>query len=167
MPIYLYGHILQPCRTSFINTSMLITLLMCYHRYRSISDPLAYHSDQLITNKGFWAIKATFVSLFLGWIANLPAFFEFQIIFNTHEYWKKYDNGTSYYVSNISFQICSLKLPLGSFFGHSIWSRSMMRNTFLMMIMMIRTFPHKYTSSKHLFLQPKHVWCLEWWSYYT
>ena len=111
-----------PSRTSFINTSILVTLLMCYHRYRSISDPLEYHSEQLTTNKGYWVLKATFCCLFLGWAANLPHFFETQIVFNTHEYWcgtqnndnyhicfkqpfvsyETYENGTSYYVSRSS-----------------------------------------------------------------
>ena len=76
--------------------------------YCLISEPLAYHSDQLTTNKGIWALKATFCSVLLGWAANSPALFETQIIFNTHEYWKKFENGTSYYVSPITnswFQI--------------------------------------------------------------
>ena len=76
--------------------------------YCLISEPLAYHSDQLTTNKGIWALKATFCSVLLGWAANSPALFETQIIFNTHEYWKKFENGTSYYVSPVTnswFQI--------------------------------------------------------------
>ena len=93
-------------------TTLTLSTLLNYSQpvlpYCLISEPLAYHSDQLTTNKGIWALKATFCSVLLGWAANLPALFETQIIFNTHEYWKKFENGTSYYVSPITnswFQI--------------------------------------------------------------
>ena len=80
--------------------------------YCLISEPLAYHSDQLTTNKGIWALKATFCSALLGWAANLPALFETQIIFNTHEYWEKFENGTSYYVSPITNSLFQIRMIL-------------------------------------------------------
>ena len=106
--ITLFTYFIIPLRTCFINASIFLTLVMSKHRYRSIIDPHTYYAEQTLINKKITSIKYILLSYFFGTLLNLPAFFEQQLIINTHEYWEKHKNGSSYYVSFLIMVFCSM-----------------------------------------------------------
>lgn len=96
---HLYGHIFIPFRACFITSSLALTLLLSFHRYRSINDPHNYYAEQQIQNKPRKAMKLAFCSFLGSWIVNLSVFFEPVIVLNTHEYWNVDEYNNSFYVS--------------------------------------------------------------------